>query len=82
MKIGTRVKLIQEVDNYPTCLIKAGETGTLVGIDETEHESFYWVRLDQYHEELDEWDNQLQIYYDRIWLPEKYHPTKYLEEIR
>jgi hypothetical protein len=30
MEIGTRVRLIQDVDNYPTCLIRAGETGTLI----------------------------------------------------
>jgi hypothetical protein len=27
MQIGTRVRLIKDVDNYPTCLIHAGETG-------------------------------------------------------
>jgi hypothetical protein len=32
VEIGTRVRLIQDVDNYPTCLIRAGETGTLMRI--------------------------------------------------
>jgi hypothetical protein len=59
MEIGTRVRLTQDVDNYPTCLIHAGETGTLTSID---GEGAYWVRLDQHHPELSEWDNEVQTW--------------------
>jgi hypothetical protein len=39
MEIGTRVRLTQDVDNYLTCLIRAGETGTLTRITD---EGTYW----------------------------------------
>jgi hypothetical protein len=80
IKIGTKVRLTQSVDNYPTCLIKAGETGTLVRIDS---ENAYWVKLDAHHPELDEWNNELQIWdwsdYDDN--DESSHPEAYLEEV-
>jgi hypothetical protein len=76
--IGTKVKLIQIVDNYPTCLIEAGETGTLVRID---NEGSYWVKLDQHHAELSEWDNELQIWDWSSINDGDYHPETYLQAI-
>jgi hypothetical protein len=35
------VRLIQDVDNYPTCLIRAGETGSLTRITD---EGTYWIK--------------------------------------
>lgn len=57
--IGSKVRLIQDVENYPTIYAKAGLTGTLVRIDE---DGSYWVRLDEHFESLNEWDNELQIW--------------------
>jgi hypothetical protein len=59
MQIGTRVELVQDVDNYPHVYCKAGLTGTLARID---GEGSYWVRMDQYFPSLKEWDNELQIW--------------------
>jgi hypothetical protein len=42
MEIGTRVRLTQDVDNYPTCLIRAVETGTIMRITD---EGTYWIKL-------------------------------------
>lgn len=78
MQIGTKVKLVKPVENYPTCLIEAGETGTLARIDEDS----YWVTLDTDHPELDEWQNQVQIFdwSDYGEQPDE-HPSTYLAEI-
>jgi hypothetical protein len=58
--VGSRVVLIDEVDNYPTIYLKPGPTGTVTSVD---IEST-WVRLDQHRPELDEWQNGLQIWHD------------------
>jgi hypothetical protein len=73
--IGTKIKLVQDVDNSPTCLIGAGETGTLVNID---HEGSYWVKLDKYHPELAEWDNAIQISDWSDINDGQYHPETYI----
>ncbi len=43
-------------------------------------EGAYWIRLDQHHPELDEWDNELQIW---DWSVEEaeFHPTASLAEV-
>lgn len=75
--VGSRIKLTQDVENYPTIYAKSGLTGTLTRID---HES-YWVKLDQHFDELNEWDNELQIW---DWSAEnegKFHPETFIETI-
>lgn len=59
MKIGARVKLVEDVDNYPDIFAPAGLTGTLVRVDDDE--GFCWVQLDKHFDELNEWDNRLQV---------------------
>lgn len=54
---GSHVRLTADVDNFPTCLIKAGETGTIADMDD----DCVWVRLDAHHPELSKWGNDLQI---------------------
>jgi hypothetical protein len=56
---GTRVRLRKDVENYPTIFAEAGLTGTLVCID---MEGAYWVKLDKHFPELDQWNNELQIW--------------------
>jgi hypothetical protein len=77
MEIGTRVRLAQDVDNYPTCLVRAGETGTLMRITD---EGTYWIKLDRHHPELAEWDDELEIW---DWSVEgaEFHPEASLEEV-
>lgn len=57
--IGHRVRLVATVDNFPTCMIKAGETGT---VREVDFDGSIWVTLDAAHPELDEWENAVQIW--------------------
>lgn len=59
IEIGTRVKTIKAVENYPVIYLEPGATGTLAFIDP---EGAYWVTLDEVHEELAEWENQIQIW--------------------
>lgn len=75
IEIGARVKTTQVVDNYPVIYLEPGATGTLAHIDS---EGAYWVTLDEVHEELAEWDNQIQIW-DWSEQGEQYHPTASLE---
>ena len=77
MVLGTRIKLIQDVDNYPDIYAPAGLTGTLVRIDS---EGAYWVKLDKHFPSLDEWNNKLQIWDYSCQSPE-YHPENYLQAI-
>lgn len=77
--IGARVKLVKDVDNYPTIYAKAGLTGILTDID---REGCYWVRLDQHFPELNEWENQLAIW---DWSTElgngpDCHPSTFISE--
>lgn len=56
---GDKVRLIRDVDRFPDCLIKAGETGTY--FRSNSGGGFYVdsVRLDLHHDELNEWENRL-----------------------
>jgi len=56
--IGKRVRIKEEVENYPTIFVEAGAIGTVTYIDD----EMVWVKLDEYHAELDEWDNQLHVW--------------------
>lgn len=60
--VGNRVKLTQDIDRYPFCIIKRGECGTIEDVSN----GFVSVKLDTYHCELDEWDNELHFNYDQI----------------
>lgn len=75
---GTRVRLTKPVDNFPDCLIAAGETGTFLCVDS---EGAYWIELDVHHPELDAWNNELQIW---DWSGQDgpdYHPSASLGAI-
>lgn len=56
---GERVVVTKPVDNYPTVVVGAGETGTLQRIDE---EGTYWVKLDKPFPALEEWANEVAIW--------------------
>lgn len=59
LRPGARVRLTDAVDNFPTCLIPAGETGTVTHCTD----GFTMVRLDKHHPELAEWQNQLEVWH-------------------
>lgn len=56
--VGDRVRLNREVDLYPTILCPAGEVGTITSTDD----EAIWVLLDKHFAELNEWENEIQIY--------------------
>lgn len=78
MQIGSKVRLTQNVENYPVILAKSGLTGILVRIDD---EGSYWVKLDERKEELDDWNNELQIWNYSEQDGPSAHPTAFIEEI-
>jgi hypothetical protein len=54
---GTRVKLIQNVENYPHILAEPGLCGVLARVED----AGAMVKLDRHFPNLREWDNHLQI---------------------
>ena len=56
--IGKRARVKEEVENYPVILVAAGAVGTVTRVDD----ECLWIKLDDYHAELDEWDNELQVW--------------------
>jgi hypothetical protein len=56
---------------------RAGETGTLMRITD---EGTYWIKLDQHHPVLAEWENELEIW---DWSVEgaEFHPGSMLEPV-
>jgi hypothetical protein len=73
LKVGSRVRLVKEVDNYPTILAPVGLTGTIKSIEN----DCYWITLDKHFDALNEWDNALQIW---DFEEPEHHPSTYLEE--
>jgi len=75
--IGKRVRLIQAVDNYPDVFVPEGNTGILSQV----HADCVWIKLDTHFPELNEWDNEVQIW---DWSEQNDgmgHPRQYLELI-
>ncbi|MES2295376.1 MAG: hypothetical protein V4527_18920 [Pseudomonadota bacterium] len=76
LAIGTRVRLVKTVDNFPTGIFDIGLTGTLKAIED----DCWWVTLDKPFPLLAEWENAIQIW---DWSldgrrPEE-HPSTYVE---
>ena len=49
------------MENYSTCCVKAGAIGTLVRIGDGPNNNSYWLKMEDYVPELDEWNNELEI---------------------
>ena len=60
MTNGLRVKIVRNVDIYPTGVFRAGLTGTVTDVDDG-CEIYCMVKMDRHFPELDEWDNALQV---------------------
>jgi hypothetical protein len=56
--VGTRVRLVEEVDIFPHGILPAGATGTVIARRGAEGD----IRFDTHFDFLDEWDNVLFIY--------------------
>tara|TARA_R100000365_G_C2662050_1_gene14647 strand:+ start:204 stop:437 length:234 start_codon:yes stop_codon:yes gene_type:complete len=77
MNIGTAVRVVKHIDNYPTVVVHPNQTGILTCIDE---EGCWWVRLDNHFPELDEWENEVAIWDYSDEFPDM-HPSNYLENL-
>jgi hypothetical protein len=60
-KIGDRVRINKDLDVFNLTTLSKGETGTVVSGDEDETVLGY-VLLDNYHENLEDWDNVLHVF--------------------
>ena len=54
---GMRVRLVEDVENFPTVLVPAGECGMIADASD----ELVYVSLDRHFPELDEWENVLQV---------------------
>jgi len=57
LTVGARVRLAEDIDNYPTILVVAGETGTIARVDDES----VWVKMDVHLPALDDWKNELEV---------------------
>lgn len=65
MQEGARVRLAEVVELYPIGIFPVGLTGTVVATElHCPDRPSVEVKLDQYHEDLAEWDNCLFVYGD------------------
>jgi hypothetical protein len=68
--VGKRVRLLNDVERFPHGIVEAGAEGTIVSFDR-----IVAVKLDEHHEWLDEWDNELH------WYPENAGDVSYAEDL-
>lgn len=78
IEIGSKVRLTRPVENYPIGIFDIGLTGTLMNID---REGSYWVKLDTHFPELDEWENELQLWDYSVQDGASESPLAYLEKV-
>jgi hypothetical protein len=64
LKVGDRVAFPTGAESYPDFFIKERIEGT---VSETDDECV-WVKCDKHYADLDEWDNQIQIW---LWSEEE-----------
>jgi len=57
IRVGERVRLTEDVENFPTMVAKAGLTGTVVRITDSD----WWVKLDEQLDALKDWNNELAV---------------------
>lgn len=63
--VGTRVKLTNIVDTFQVGIFHPGLTGEVAQAWSKPHgEAVLMVRLDKHHPELDEWNNELELWVD------------------
>jgi len=59
LPIGTRLAFPNGAECYPSFRILEPLTGTLVDMQD----DCAWIRLDTHHADLDEWENQIQVWF-------------------
>jgi hypothetical protein len=66
-KVGERVRLAIDIAPYPLGAFPRGATGTIVEVtpDAREGDPVALVRLDEHFEDLDDWENCLQVFRER-----------------
>jgi len=61
-KVGDRVRLTQALDIFNLGCFSEGITGVVTYVNDEGLEIIGGVRLDVPHPDLDEWDNELQVF--------------------
>jgi hypothetical protein len=56
---GSLVRLARDVERFPHCIVKKGATGIVTKVGDFPDEA-WWVKLDEYVDGLNEWNNELQ----------------------
>jgi hypothetical protein len=76
MKVGQQVAISVEVELYPIGIFEHGLLGTVEEICEPNPDVVAIVRLHQHFDELNEWDNCLQVCVDDTFpcSPENFEP--------
>lgn len=62
LKKGDRVELTAAVGDYPLVPKQAGSKGTVVFNELGESSGILAVKLDEHHEDLTDWDNELHFF--------------------
>jgi hypothetical protein len=63
--VGDRVRFTEAWDIYPHVDVREGEWGTITHFDmfaQHEDDEFLKVKMDEYHDALDDWDNEVIFY--------------------
>lgn len=60
LKVDDRVITTDVVENYPVINLEPGQLGIIASIGDGK--DFVFVKLDNYHAELDAWNNEVQIW--------------------
>lgn len=59
---GERIEVSAPIDLYPNTIVEKGETGKVITkSNRGKRGILYRIKLDKYHEGLEEWDNVLNI---------------------
>lgn len=77
LRTGDRVRIIKEIDNYPTIRLPPGDVGTIAEISD----DCWWVKLDRVVPELVEWDNSIEIWDWHDDTDPEGHPSAFLQKI-
>ena len=57
--IGTRVRLLHDVDRYPHFLVPARSLGTVVHVPGSDPSGTFCVRMDDYVPGAEDWENEI-----------------------
>lgn len=82
-KVGDRVRLTDEVGDYPIYPKPAGSLGTVAenNVDDPGMGNAIMVKLDVRHSDLVEWDNCVAVYSPEFWAGSPEEAEKHMDEV-